>query len=358
MGYKAIRLLSETIIVIITIFIACFSLYASQSRFFNPQTHVFASLTGLFVIIFIVINLFLSFYWASKVRAWFFVSIATLLLFIPYFLTMFQISFKTIPLINDRDLCIATYNVKSFSYKGLYTENFKNIAFSLSEKKPDIICFQEIWFDKKLPIDSIAKFLEMPYYSIGENGLGVIDLAIFSKFPIIKTESQIYPNTHNGSMFCDIIFKNIIIRVINVHLQSSNFSNKKNEINNLKQVFKPRTFAKAIQNIYITISQNSIKRAQQSIEINNIIKKCSYPIFVCGDLNETPSSFVYEKVKGNLTDGFRQGGRGFGATYKKLFGILRLDYIFHSKEFQCINYFNENLTYSDHRPVFGLYKKI
>ncbi|MBP1645539.1 MAG: Endonuclease/Exonuclease/phosphatase family protein [Bacteroidetes bacterium] len=357
MGYKAVRLLTETIIVIITIFIACFSLYASQSRLFNPQTHVFASLIGLFAIIFIVINLFLSFYWASKLRAWFFVSIATLLLFIPYFLTMFQISFESPPAYKDRDICIATYNVKSFAYHGHYTENFKNIAFALAEKDPDVICFQEIWFDKKLSIDSITKFLEMPYYSIGKNGVGVKDLAIFSKYPIIKTKSQIYPNTHNGSMYCDVKIKDKTIRIINAHLQTSNFNQSKQEVEKLKQVFKPRIFAKAIQTIYITISENSKKRAQQALEINKIIKECPYSIFVCGDMNETPSSFVYEKVKDNLTDGFRQGGRGFGSTYRKLFGILRLDYIFNSKDYQCINYFSEKLPYSDHKPVFGFYKR-
>ena len=356
MGYKAVRLLSETIIVAITILIACFSLYASQSRLFNPQTHVFASLIGLFAIIFVVINLFLSFYWASKLRAWFFVSVATLLLFIPYFLTMFQISFKSPPEFKDRDICIATYNVKSFGYHGHYTENFKKIAFALAEKDPDVICFQEIWFDKKLPIDSIAKFLGTPYYAIGKNGVAVKDLAILSKYPIIKTESQIYPNTHNGSMYRDIKIKDKTIRVINAHLQTSNFNQSRQEVEKLKHLFKPRIFAKAIQTIYSTIAQNSKKRAEQALNVNKIIKESPYPIFVCGDLNETPSSFVYERVKENLTDGFRQGGRGFGSTYKKLFGILRLDYIFNSKDYHCINYFSENLPYSDHKPVFGFYK--
>lgn len=356
MGFKAVRLLSETLFVFGTIVMAVISLYASQARFFNPQTHVFASLIGLFAILFIVLNLFLSFYWASKFRAWFFVSIATLLLFIPYTLTMFQISFKPRPPYNERDICIATYNVKSFGYYSHYTNNFKNIAFALGEKDPDIICFQEIWFDKHLPIDSIANFLEMPYYAIGENGLGVKDLALFSKHPIIETRSQVYPNTHNGSMYCDIQINDKVIRVMNLHLQTSNFSQKQHEVGQLKQVFKPRIFAQAIQNISKTINDNSIKRSEQALEVNKIITNSPYPIFVAGDINETPSSFVYDKVKGELFDGFRQGGRGFGSTYKKIFGIFRLDYIFHSKDFQCVNYFSENLEYSDHKPVFGFYR--
>ena len=269
---------------------------------------------------------------------------------------MYQISFKTPPPYNQRDICIATYNVSSFDYADKYTKNFKNISFMFGEKDPDIICFQEIWFDKLLSLDSISQFLEMPYYAIGKNGLGVKDIAIFSKYPIKYTEDQVYENTHNGSMFCDIQFKNKTIRIVNCHLQTTNFNQKKEEVRKLKQIFQPRVFAKAVQNIYKTISNNSKFRSKQALRINYIVKTSPYPTIVCGDMNETPSSFVYVKVKGDLKDGFKYAGKGFGATYKKLFGILRVDYIFHSSDFKCVNYLIEKINYSDHYPVFGFYK--
>lgn len=356
MGFKAVRLLTETIIVTLTILMAVLSIYASQERFFDPQTHVFASLIGLFAIIIIIVNLFLSFYWASKLKAWFFVSIATILLFTPYITTMYQISFNTPPPYNERDICIVTYNVSSFNHADHYVKNFKNISFMIGEKDPDIICFQEIWFDNVLSLDSISKFLEMPYYSIGKNGLGVKDLALFSKYPIEYTEHQVYKNTHNGSMFCDIKFKNKTIRVVNCHLQTTNFNQKKEDVRKLKLVFQPRIFAKAVQNIYKTISKNSMFRSEQALRVNDIVKASPYPIIVCGDINETPSSFVFDKVKGDLKDGFKEAGKGFGATYKKLFGIIRVDYIFHSSDFECVNYLIEKAHYSDHNPVFGFYK--
>lgn len=356
MGFKAVRLLTETIIVTLTILMAGLSIYASQERFFDPQTHVFASLIGLFTIIIIVVNLFLSFYWASKLKAWFFVSTATMLLFIPYMSTMYQISFKPSPPYSERDICIATYNVSSFNYADKYTKNFQNISFMIGEKDPDIICFQEIWFDNILSLDSISKFLEMPYYSIGKNGLGVKDLAIFSKHPIKYTEHHVYAKTHNGSMFCDIQFKGKIFRIVNCHLQTSNFNQKKDEVRKLKQIFQPRIFAQAIQTIYLTISNNSKLRSEQALKVSSIAKSSPYPIIICGDINETPSSFVYQKVKSDLKDGFKDAGKGFGATYKKLFGILRVDYIFHSSDFECINFVIEKSNYSDHNPVFGFYQ--
>lgn len=356
MGFKAVRLLTETIVVTITILMAALSIYASQERFIDPQIHVFASLIGLFTIVIIIVNLFLTFYWASKLKAWFFVSIATFLLFIPYMTTMYQISFKTPPNFKERDICIATYNVSSFNNGHHYVKNFQNISFMFGEKDPDIICFQEIWYDNILTLDSISKFLEMPYYSIGENGLGVKDLAVFSKYPIKYTDHQVYPKTHNGSMFCDIQFKDKMVRVVNCHLQTTNFNQKKDEVRKLKQIFEPRVFAKAIQNLYKTITNNSKFRSEQALNVNYIVKTSPYPIIVCGDINETPSSFVYQKVKGELKDGFKEAGKGFGATYKKLFGILRVDYIFHSAQFECINFVIEKSNYSDHNPIFGFYR--
>lgn len=356
MGIKAVRLLSETVIVFITIIMAGVSFYASQARLFDPQNYAFVALLSLFVIVILGVNLFLTFYWASKLKAWFFVSLGTILLFIPYITTMVQISFKAPIPLEDRNICILTYNVKSFNSQHDYKTTFQNIAFTIGEKDPDIICFQEFWSRNDSTLNSISKFLDMPYYALGKNGKGVKDLALFSKYPIEKTEYQIYKNTHNGSMYCDLNFKGKLIRIVNCHLQTTNLNQKRDEIRKLKQITEPRVFSRALQNIYLTLINNTFRRAEQAIEINKIVKSTKIPIIVCGDLNETPSSYVYNQVKGDLKDGFKEAGRGFGGTYKKLFRILRVDYIFHSSAFECVNYISDNADYSDHNPVFGFYK--
>ncbi len=356
MGLKAVRLLSETIIVFITIIMVGVSFYASQARLFNPQNYAFISLLSLFVIVILGINLFLTFYWASKLKAWFFVSTATILLFIPYFTTMVQIPFKDPHPLEDRDLCIVTYNVNSFNYHHDYNTTLQNIAFAIGEKDPDIICFQEFWSSNDSILNSISKLIGMPYYVLGKNGKGVKDLALFSKYPIEKTEFQVYKDTHNGSMYCDLNFKGRLIRIVNCHLQTTNLNQKRGEIRKLKQITEPRVFSQALQNIYSTLSDNTTRRAEQALAVNKIVKATKIPIIVCGDLNETPSSFVYNQVKENLKDGFKEAGRGFGGTYKSFFRILRVDYIFHSSAFECVNYISDNIDYSDHNPVFGFYK--
>jgi Metal-dependent hydrolase len=357
MGVKAVKMLSQTIVALITLGMAIVSFFASRAKFLTPSQFSIVSILGLLIVIILFINIFLTLYWASKLKAWTFVSIAALLMFIPYISSMVQISFKTPPPFNDKDICVVTYNIHNFKGIGTMTENFRYIAFALAEKDPDIVCFQEFAEDKDFNRDSMASFMRLPYFAVGQNGNNSLDIAVFSRYPIISSESQIYPDTHNGSMFCDIKVKGKIIRLFNCHLQTTNLNQSQRELQAIKHFYDPITFANAVQNIYNTLQINSQKRAKQAEAVNKLIIATKEPIIVCGDLNDTPSSYTYNQVQANLNDGFQDAGRGFGATYRYILNLLRIDYIFHSKQtLTCVNYITEDLDYSDHKPVFAFYK--
>ena len=81
-----------------------------------------------------------------------------------------------------------------------------------------------------------------------------------------------------------------------------------------------------------------IKRARQVDELNAYIRQSPYPVLVCGDFNDTPVSYTYHTIRGDLTDAFRSAGKGIGNTYRGKFPSFRIDYIFHSPEFQSANY--------------------
>ena len=203
----------------------------------------------------------------------------------------------------------------------------------------------------------MAAFMRLPYFAVGQNGKNSLDIAIFSRYPIISSESQIYSGTHNGSMFCDIKVKNQIIRLFNCHLQTTNLNQSQRELQAIKHFSDPVTFANAVQNIYNTLQGNAQKRAKQAEAVNKLVIAAKEPIIVCGDLNDTPSSYTYNQVRANLNDGFQDAGRGFGATYRNILNLLRIDYIFHSKNnLTCVNYITEDFDYSDHKPVFAFYK--
>ena len=72
---------------------------------------------------------------------------------------------------------------------------------------------------------------------------------------------------------------------------------------------------------------------------------------VCGDLNDIPSSYSYFNVKGNLNDAFLEKGKGLGGTYHSALPLIRIDYIFYSKNINVLGWEKFSEKFSDHLPI-------
>ena len=81
------------------------------------------------------------------------------------------------------------------------------------------------------------------------------------------------------------------------------------------------------------------------------IEESPHPIILAGDFNDTPSSFVYNKISSFLEDTFVEKGNGFGRTYAGELPLLRIDFILKSQEFKTLNYQRHKVFFSDHFPV-------
>ena len=104
----------------------------------------------------------------------------------------------------------------------------------------------------------------------------------------------------------------------------------------------------------LKMKKNFVKRATQADYIRQMLDAGEGPVILCGDFNDTPASYTYRTVKGDLTDGFRDCGSGFGYTFRQLKRIFRIDYIIYSPDFKGVTYDSPNLDYSDHKPVVWL----
>jgi endonuclease/exonuclease/phosphatase family metal-dependent hydrolase len=84
------------------------------------------------------------------------------------------------------------------------------------------------------------------------------------------------------------------------------------------------------------------------------LNKCPHYIILCGDLNDSPASFAYNKMARNLKDSFRESGRGMGETYLgETFPKFRIDYILHDKAYKSYGHtIGSNISVSDHYPVY------
>lgn len=87
------------------------------------------------------------------------------------------------------------------------------------------------------------------------------------------------------------------------------------------------------------LEHNSSIRAGQVGEIRAEMDASPYPVILAGDFNDTPSSYTYRTMKGDMTDGFRDSGSGYGGTFRYLGGVLRIDYIFYDDAFEGIRYY-------------------
>ena len=155
-------------------------------------------------------------------------------------------------------------------------------------------------------------------------------------------------------MGCDLDVYGQTGRVFNNHLQTTEVSQNKRRLERelAKNELTGREEAVARQ-LLEGLNENFRKRAAQAKTLEQLIRTTPYPILVCGDFNSLPSSYTYSTVKGdNLQDGFQTCGHGYMYTFRYFKRLLRIDYIFHSKEFKGVDYYSPDLDLcSDHNPV-------
>ena len=291
-------------------------------------------------------NIVMLLYWLIR-RRWLYLTmpVIALLSCIPYLGTVYQFGFFNEGETSRSGIKIATYNVAMFSRE---TSGFKSqdILAEMRKQEVDILCMQEyedIRGDKRNS-DSYKSYFS--HMATGRN-----DMVIYSRYPIERHEKIDFGNTNNSAMWADVNIQGRIVRVFNVHLESTGFNSA------LHQAAKSVAEGRQIENnaiiraIYGNYTRGMAVRARQADLVASHIKESEFPVIVCGDFNDVPYSYVYNTMLGDLTDGFKECGEGRIYTYtgKK---DVRIDYIFHSPTLQGESHYTKEITYSDHFPVF------
>jgi endonuclease/exonuclease/phosphatase family metal-dependent hydrolase len=136
-----------------------------------------------------------------------------------------------------------------------------------------------------------------------------------------------------------------------MHLQSIAFSKDDYKYaDDLKNDVEAEDMARS-KNILKRLKRAFIKRSKQADLIAASIKSCTYPVIVCGDFNDTPASYAYKTIRGNLLDSFIESGNGLGRSYIGKFPSFRIDYILHSDKFEAHDFITIREELSDHFPI-------
>lgn len=311
----------------------------------------------------ILINLFFMLYWIFRKRWLFLLSCIGIFAGWNHISRTFQFGGNSNDLENLNKFRLITYNVKNLSNDNvdlIEPSVRNNIINFLDIENADLVCLQEfavIHPDPDAFIDSLSTLLELPYHAHSlylTKPRRLMDaITVFSRFPIVNYGPINKDNIHNYGLYADIVIGNDTARIVNVHLESVRFKHEDyafitqfdlqfEEDENMKESSK-RVFRK--------ISTAYEKRASQVDTLSSYIKSSPFPVILCGDFNDTPNSYTYQRLSANFKDAFSEGGSWFGNTYVGKLPSFRIDYILYDDHFIARDYKRLPVKYSDHYPI-------
>jgi len=236
---------------------------------------------------------------------------------------------------------IMTLNAHGFMQPGPPCETARAVARLAEEEQVDVLCLQEADMGPGCPADTLAALfaVRMPYFK--QEG----DFAVASRFPMADRRGCSSSEIGNGYLRTDLLVRGDTLRLLTVHLQTTGISTL------LAQKREAEGARVGVREVCASLVRNSRIRAQQADSLVHEIEASPYPVLLAGDFNDMPSSYVYRRVRRALTDGFQSVGEGFGATFRDLGGMLRIDYIFYDDRFTAARYRTLDEEVSDHKAV-------
>ena len=356
-----LRKIIKAIVILITT-VSIFLLFLSFPAWYvSPLRTPFFSFMGIAFPVILTANILGLIFWVifKKWKVVLFIFIALVICYKPI-TTFFPLNFKT-QTIPEKSIKVLTYNVMGFM-----RESKKNSAHPLLEyiakTDADIVCLQEYMISKTgktlLTQKDINKILnKYPYQSItGLEYSGMYHtygLACFSKYPIKSTREFSFKSSFNGAAIYTLDVNGETYLVANNHLESNKISSSDKKLyGNLLVNRDSQTAYQVTNNIRKRLGRGYSKRATQVQQVTDYINKQEYDkLIICGDFNDTPISYAYKKMKGNLTDAYTSTGFGPGITYYENFFLFRIDYILHSKSLKSNYTTVDRVKFSDHYPV-------
>lgn len=234
----------------------------------------------------------------------------------------------------SHSLRLVSWNAEGFQ---LNKDTLQASAAFIRNLHPDVICLQERPHDNLLHRDSISAVFGYPYQVFNSREDEVLNLAIYSHFPLSNMKEYYFPNSYNKVLQIDMQYEGITIRLFNMHLQTTGM-----------------TSAFQGNNLLHTYQLNARERNRQAQLLAEVISSSPYPVIVCGDLNDTPISYAYRKLTAQLDDCFLKAGNGWGGTYQPACNLFRIDYTFCSPVLKTSAYHLYSNCWSDHRIQYTI----
>ncbi|MEO6404120.1 MAG: endonuclease/exonuclease/phosphatase family protein [Ferruginibacter sp.] len=368
MSASFLRRVSKRFFIAVNLGIAIFFLLGCYSSWFNPRHFWFIGLLTLASFYFLMILVIFIFFWLFAKARWSLISIISILLAWQPLKQLIQIratpNFTLVK--HPSHLRVLTWNVEHFDIleHKTHPERKQLMIDMIKQYEPDVVCFQEMVAGEKPNainyLQYFAQQLGMPYYHYSFNKKLDFDndhhfgIIIMSKLPLAAKHTMSYePNDYNSIFqYVDVVKAADTFRVVNLHLQSLKFSS-----DNLQYIESPsmkqELNMEKSKSILSKLRTGFFKRQVQSNHIKLSLNQSPYPLIVCGDFNDVPNSYAYNKIGDGLQNAFAIKGTGIGRTFYNISPTLRIDNIFVDKRFTVEQYVRIKKKLSDHFPVIA-----
>lgn len=227
-----------------------------------------------------------------------------------------------------------------------FNTNVDALDTLIRKNDPDVVALQEYGFVQARGLEA-ALNQRYPYQALapgGPSGLGV-----WSRYPIREWDRSAdrLSRCQCQRMVLDIDGQQV--RLVNAHPLAPRFTFR-DELAGIRLPRQiPSNFMTAHQQPQFDVLLSEAARTEQ-------------PLILVGDLNTGDRQPNYWRLRRYLSDAFREAGRGFGLTYPNVrYGasrlhmppLVRIDYIFHSRDITALRVWNDASYVSDHRAVIA-----
>ena len=326
----------------------------------SPRTFWYSSFIGLLIPAGLAVLVLMLVYWGIKRNKLFLLPIVLLLINWKFIQRSIAISFKSE---KPKEFSVLSYNIRLFNvYPQFADKTFsttRKIIDFVKKSEADVVCLQEFYNDPKDTLFNTVHRIKKkyPYYYFSttykNHTGGTFGMVIFSKYPIVsKGKVVFHEGSNNQTIYADIDFPAGKARVYNMHLQSMSIDDK--EI--AESHFDTRSKTKVIQ-AFLKYKNGTINRSIQVDKLVGHIKESPYKAVVCGDLNDPPYSYTYEKLSDVLTNAFEKKGNGFGFTFNGKIPFLRIDHQFCDSNLIVTDFETKSsVSFTDHFPIIAAYR--
>ena len=331
---------------VLMLIVAGLLVFSYVSMFVNPSKIWWFTLFGLMFIPFTIFNIVLLL-WALKRKSKTVIipllAIATSALFIGRYVQLGQEEYVVS---KEPTLKVLSYNVGRFS-----DCNRDSLFAFIRTQDPDIVCLQEYYvqdIDKvQSELRKKMKGYKSEYYLFNSKDGSAFGNITLSRIPVKGKGKIKFDESANLAIYTDYEYKDRTFRVYNCHFESYSISLP----GLLKGLLKAdkKVMAKTGSKFKRSIS----RRPKQVDTVFKDIENCPVEAFVCGDFNDDPMSYTYYRMTRGRKDSFREAGSGFGATFSRLWPLLRIDYVLVPDRFKAIDHQVPRVKYSDHYPVIS-----